>query len=125
MDLEQYQSLSGVDVADTRTQLVSANASKARSMLEAALGFSLDPAVATKNLYTETGKTATDYWDCGNANLLPPDDEPNASYRVFSFQRMDPFVLMDPAASARRLKLVHGTVTLHTVEASDLSLRLH
>ena len=86
MDLTEYIEISGLAVKDSQRKFVSANIKKAQFMIESALGFTLDAEKAAQNLYTETGKAPDDNWICGgsDADLLPADDEPDETYRLFT-----------------------------------------
>jgi hypothetical protein len=124
MDLEQYKQLTGLEVPDNQRAFVTAAIRKARVALETALGFPLAPDEAKKNLYSERGKAKSDYWPCDVADedLLPPDDEPDAVYRLFDLStRATAFI--DSCTSVTRVKLVHGDVTLETFKASEYALR--
>jgi hypothetical protein len=124
MDLSTYQDTSGVTVPEAKNRLVTANIVKARVMLEGVLGFPLDPDTAKTNLYTETGKTRGDSWSCDDFGVLDPaDDEPDAVYRLFSGPHADNLAIqIDPCTQVLGGKLVHGSVTVHTFEATQLSL---
>jgi hypothetical protein len=130
LDLSEYIEIAGVDVNDSQRAFVTANIAKARYQLESALGFPLTAEKAEQNLYTETGQAPDDNWICGgsDADLLPADDEPDEKYRLFTAaEPVSPFSLtaltrIDPCTSISKVKLVHGTVSVHTFTTSELAL---
>ena len=130
MDLSEYIEISGLAVKDSQREFVTANIKKAQFMIESALGFTLDAEKAAQNLYTETGQAPDDNWICGgsDADLLPADDEPDEKYRLFTASEpLNPFSLtaltrIDPATAISKVKLVHGTVNVHTFTTSELAL---
>jgi hypothetical protein len=130
LDLSEYIEIAGVDVNDSQRAFVTANIAKARYQLESALGFPLTAEKAEQNLYTETGQAPDDNWICGgsDADLLPADDEPDEKYRLFTADEpLNEFSLtaltrIDPATAISKVKLVHGTVNVHTFTTSELAL---
>lgn len=130
MDLSEYIEIAGVDVKDSQRAFVTANIAKARYQLENALGFPLTAEKAGQNLYTETGQAPDDSWICGgtDADLLPADSEPDEKYRLFtSAEPLSPYsatalTRIDPATAISKIKLVHGTVNVHTFTTSELAL---
>jgi hypothetical protein len=118
-------------VKDPQRAFVTANIKKAQFMIENALGFTLDAEKAAQNLYTETGQAPDDSWICGgsDADLLPADDEPDEAYRLFAQgEPLSPYQFgaltrIDPCTSISKIKLVHGTVSVHTFTTSELALR--
>jgi hypothetical protein len=126
LGLDEYIEISGQDVKDAQRGFVTANILRAQVTLESALGFPLDPENAAKNLYNERGKTQSDYWPCDVADedLLAPDDEPDAVYRIFNLWSLqDRTAHIDPCLAVTRVKLIHGDVTVHTYETNDFVLR--
>jgi hypothetical protein len=117
-------------VKDSQRAFVTANIKKAQFMIESALGFPLDAEKAAQNLYTETGQAPDDNWICGgsDADLLPADDEPDEKYRLFTpAEPLNPFsatalTRIDPATAISKIKLVHGTVNVHTFTTNELAL---
>jgi hypothetical protein len=133
VDLDEYIEISGLAVKDTQRAFVTANIKKAQYTIESALGFTLDAEKAAQNLYTETGKAPSDNWICGgsDADLLPADDEPDAQYRLFDdgnetaswpWGHRGSLIRIDPCTAVTKVKLVHGSVTLHTYEADEVAL---
>jgi hypothetical protein len=130
VDLSEYIEIAGADVKDSQRAFVTANIAKARFQLESALGFPLTAEKAGQNLYTETGQAPDDNWICGgsDADLLPADDEPDEKYRLFTADEpLNEFSLtaltrIDPATAISKVKLVHGTVNVHTFTTSELAL---
>jgi hypothetical protein len=127
MNLDEYKELTGLDVTDAQRAFVTANIARARVALEAALGFPLTTEEAQENLYIERGKTQSDYWPCDAADedLLDPDNEPDAVYRLYRQPQPDSSTLqIDPCSAITRVKLVHGDVTVHTFAEGEYALRL-
>jgi hypothetical protein len=130
VDLSNYIEIAGVDVKDEQRGFVTANIAKARYMLESALGFPLDAEKAQTNLYTETGQAPDDNWICGgsDADLLPAESEPDEVYRLFaqseplSTYQVGVLTRIDPCTSISKIKLVHGTVNVHTFTTNELAL---
>jgi hypothetical protein len=136
VDLSEYIEIAGVDVKDSQRAFVTANIAKARYQLESALGFPLTAEKAEQNLYTETGQAPDDNWVCGgsDADLLPAESEPDAIYRVFTQPDnrtavggrlpMSSLIQIDPCTAISKIKLVHGTVNVHTFTTSEQALLL-
>jgi hypothetical protein len=134
LDLSEYIEIAGVDVTDSQRAFVTANIAKARYQLESALGFPLTAEKAQQNLYTETGQAPDDNWICGgsDADLLPAESEPDAVYRVFTYAddrtavggRLPTrsLIQIDPNTAISKIKLVHGTVNVHTFTDSEKAL---
>jgi hypothetical protein len=130
VDLSEYIDISGLAVKDSQRGFVTANIKKARFMIESALGFTLDAEKAEQNLYTETGQAPSDSWICGgsDADLLPADAEPDEVYRLFTAAEpesqfsLSALTRIDPCTAISKVKLVHGTVNVHTFTTSELAL---
>lgn len=125
MDLDAYTELTGLDVSDSQRAFVAANITKARVALESALGYPLT--TDQENLYTERGKAQSDYWCDTDEDLLDPDEEPSAKYRLFHLSSIygsaSQPVFVDPCKSITKVKLVHGDVTVHTFEVGEYSFQ--
>jgi hypothetical protein len=124
LDLSEYIEISGLAVKDSQRAFVTANIKKAQFMIESALGFTLDAEKAAQNLYTETGKAPSDSWICGgsDADLLSPDVEPDEVYRVFSeAYPLSSATRVDPYTAISKIKLVQGSVGVHTFEADEFA----
>jgi hypothetical protein len=130
LELSEYIEIAGVDVKDSQRAFVTANIAKARYQLESALGFPLTAERAEQNLYTETGQAPDDNWICGgsDADLLPAESEPDEKHRLFTAgEPLNTFSLtaltrIDPCTAISKIKLVHGTVNVHTFATSELAL---
>jgi hypothetical protein len=130
VDLDEYIEISGLAVKDSQRAFVTANIKKAQFMIESALGFTLDADKAAQNLYTETGQAPDDNWICGgsDADLLPAESEPDEKYRLFTLgEPLNPLsytalTRIDPASAISKIKLVHGTVNVHTFTTSELAM---
>lgn len=127
MDLSEYIGISGLEVKDEN--FVNANIAKTQGMLETSLGFPLTDLV---NLYSERGKTQSGAWPCDISfgELLPPDNEPDALYRLFTYReeigwlRRGGAIFIDPCSGIAKVKLVHGDVTVYTFAEDEISLRM-
>lgn len=124
MELSEYQSLTGITVSDANTANVVAQLSRAQSMLETMLGFTLDPGSVDTNLYNETGKSQLEC-SCSNVdteNLDDPDPVVYA-YRLYTYNEKDRRFSVDPFTTLHKVKLVKDDVTIKTYEADDI--RVH
>lgn len=131
MNLEQYQTLTGITVASGDQGRVTAQIARTRAMLETMLGYTLDPEKVTTNFYNELGKTQLEC-ACPNVdteNLDAPDAVVGA-YRLFNYDEYDKFFHVDPFSAVHKVKLVHirpGTgdqgITLKTFDADEI--RVH
>jgi hypothetical protein len=127
VDLDIYQTVSGITVPSSQTTKVAAVIDRTRAMLETMLGYPLDPDEATQNLYNELGKTQSQDWSCLNVdteNLLPADTV-HGAYRVFDYNPLDVVQILDPfdvSTGPYAVKLVRGRVTVRTFETSEYAL---
>ena len=64
MDINEYESLTGITVATSQEALITATITKTQSILESILGYTLDESKVDINQYTELGKTPS---ECPNA----------------------------------------------------------
>lgn len=131
MTLEQYQTLMGVTVPTAQQAKVTATIARTQSMLETLLGFTLNPAEVTTNLYTELGKTIR---ECAcpsvdSENLNDPDAVVGA-YRLYRIHENDKFIHIDPATTVHAVKLVYikqGTgdngITIKTYDWNDIRVQ--
>lgn len=116
MDLTTFEELTGQTVSDSQRAVVSAQIGRTQSILENALGFTLDPDKVTDNLYAESGKTSSDWsWSGDFGTLLDPDEVVGA-YRVFNYDIRDRLLHVDPYSELHAVKLVVGDVTVHTFD---------
>lgn len=119
MTISEYQTITGITVPSSRTTLVTAQLSKARRILETLLGFPLQAANVNVNRYTETGKTQS---ECPCPSTTATYDAPDAvvtAYRLFPYNSKDKYLLIDPALSINKVKLINGSVTYRTFEADE------
>lgn len=131
MNLDKYQILTGITVSVEDKPQYEASIRRARIQLEQILGFTLNPR-KDSNLYNELGKSLNDC-DCPNvetSNLLEPDDV-EGSYRVFDYNKLDKFWLVDPFIKIYKIKLVvirptddNNGITLKTFKPSDITIRI-
>ena len=121
MDLDKYQELAGVTVAEARQAVVTATISRAQSILESMLGFTLTLADVADNQYIELGKTATDCPcpDTVNVDALLPADDVVFAYRLFNYNIKDKLLSIDPCTVASFVKLVKDGVTFYTLDSDD------
>lgn len=124
MTIEQYQTLTGETVAAGDLARVTAQIARARKTLENLLGYTLVTGDVLDNQYTEIGKTTTTC-PCPDGvdmdNLEPPDAVMYA-YRLFSYNKKDQFLYIDPATAVNKVKLVKDGVTYKTIDPSDYRL---
>jgi hypothetical protein len=85
--------------------------------LESLLGFALDPDLVNQNLYSELGKSQTEFSCPDTTNLLPKDPVVGA-YRLYSYNEKDRYIAIDPFSTIHAVKLVHGGVTVYTFPTS-------
>ena len=95
MNLDEYEELTGKRVADNQRAVITAHLDRAQILLEEALGFPLDPEVASENLYTEEGVGA---------------------YRLYPYNNLDKFWHVDPFTA------VHGVKLIKIDEVTDLEV---
>lgn len=131
MTLEEYQTLTGVTVPTAQQAKVTATIARTQSMLEALLGFTLDPSEVTTNLYNELGKTEQECF-CPSVNLenLQAPDTVVGAYRLFRYNDLDKYFHTDPFNRVHAVKLVfikEGTgdngVTLKTFDWDDIRIQ--
>lgn len=124
MDLDTYENITGTSVSSAKAISITAVIAKVKSILENMLGFTLDPDLIATNQYEEIGKTPTEC-PCPEINpdtLLEPDSVEFA-YRLYSYHKMDMYLMIDPATAVHKVKLVKDGVTFKTLEEEDY--RLH
>lgn len=133
MDIEKYQTLTGITVADSEQALIKASIRKTKSILENLLGYSLSKSEANDNQYEEKGKSAADCLfgnDIDEDNLLPADSVTGA-YRLFSYNNADEFFMTDPFTRLYKVKLVFikpgedpNGVTIKTFDDDDIRVHM-
>ncbi len=121
MDLDKYQELAGVTVAEARQVLVTATIGRTQSILESMLGFTLTPEDVSDNQYAELGKTAT---DCPCPDTVDVDDLLDAdavdfAYRLFNYNIKDKLLSIDPCTDVEAVKLVKDGITFYTLDSDD------
>lgn len=111
MDIELYQELSGNTVEEEDLAKTTAQIRRTRTILESMLGYSLNKKKASENQYEEAGKAKVDcpfrglISDIDNLELNPKDPV-LGSYRLFSYNRSDEFLAVDPFTKLNAVKLV-------------------
>lgn len=109
MNIEKYESITGLTVPDSQQSFVTAQLSRAQSQLETMLGYTLDRNKVLENQYSEVGKSPTDCifgWnDIDLDSLLPPDPVVGA-YRLFNYNKKDRYLVVDPFVKLNSVKLV-------------------
>lgn len=122
MNIQDYESLTGITVSAAREGLITAKIAYAQSLLEQMLGFTLTSASVDDNQYTETGRL-DDTCPCScntvdEESLLDPDAVVFA-YRLYTYHAKDEFLAIDPATAVHAVKLVKNGVTYRTMEEED------
>lgn len=120
MTIAIYQTLTGITVSSADEARVTANITKTQSILELLLGFTLTPASVETNQYVELGKTELEC-PCSSIdvdNLTAPDAVQGA-YRLYSYNSLDKYLLIDPCSSVYAVKLVRDNITVKTFEELD------
>lgn len=112
MDLDKYIELTGNEVDDSDKPKVNALIRRTRTILESMLGYSLLKKKASENQYFEKGKATVDCifrgWDWNLSSLeLSDPDEVEGSYRLFSYNHSDQYLLVDPFTALHKVKLVY------------------
>lgn len=103
MNINTYQQLSGITVSTANAELIEGQIVKSQALLEELLGFSLDPDQRLVNHLT--GVT------------------PTYAFRYFDLRHEDVYLTIDPATAVQEIRIVRGTETVRTLEATDY--RLH
>lgn len=122
MNLTDYQSITGIDVADSGR--ITAQINRVQYMLENLLGYTFDPELVTENLYNELGKTQQEC-SCLNVDTenLDDPDEVVGAYRLYDYNDKDQFLHLDPFTAIHAVKLVKNNVTIRTFETREYSIR--
>jgi hypothetical protein len=128
VDLSKYQELSGLSVPAGKTAYMNAQLKRIQGQLEIQLGYTLTPDNVKLNIYNELGKTTheTACPDVDTLTLDPADDVVDA-YRIFDYNELDRYFLIDPFKKVNKVKLVFlkqggGTngVTVKTFDETHL-----
>ena len=122
MDINEYESLTGITVATSQEALITATITKTQTLLESILGYTLDETKVNVNQYTELGKTPSECPSTCNINIdsLTPPDAVIYAYRIFDYNKKDKFIAIDPCTEIHKVKLIVGNVTVKTlVEYED------
>lgn len=121
MDLNTYQTLTGITVSADKETFVEATIDRIQVLIESILGYSLDPTIASENQYDEIGITPT---EClyQETNLKTPEAVEFA-YRLFPYNKNDKYLYIDPATSINKIKLVRNGITLKEIESDYYSIR--
>lgn len=131
MDLNSYETLSGITVPSNQVTKVTAQITRTRSMLEMMLGFTLNPKKVETNLYNELGKTILEC-SCSSVDTedLDPADDVIGSYRLYRYNPLDKFFFTDPFNKLNSVKLVYlkqgeepNGVTLKTYEVDEIRIQ--
>lgn len=122
MDLNLFEELTGITVDASQQAVVEAQIGRTQKLLEAMLGFTLDPDRVQQNLYNERGKAKTNCFcpstELDNPDLDDPDEVVNA-YRLFSYNPNDKFWHVDPFTEIHAVKLSWNGITTRTFDADD------
>lgn len=104
MDIKKYTKLTGNTVSSDEEAKFNATIRRTKAMLETLLGYTLAPS----DLYNELGKAQNDC-ACPNvdtSNLLEPD-EAEGVYKLFTYNKNDKFLFVDPFKEIYSVKLVY------------------
>ncbi len=125
MTLSEYEAITGTTVAAGDIDRVTAQIARTQRILETMLGYTLDPELTDENQYTEIGKTATDC-PCPDVDIedLDPADAVVGSYRLYSYNRHDSFLAIDPATAVHAVKLVKDGITFKTLDTDEYRANL-
>lgn len=130
MNLEQYQTLTGITVSTANTSKVEATITRTQKMLETLLGFTLFG--DSTNLYNELGKTDRDCF-CPSVDLenLEPADSVIGAYRLYRYREDDKYFHIDPFSKLHKVKLVYikqgdapNGVTIKTYDWDDIRVQV-
>jgi hypothetical protein len=111
MTIEKYQELTGITVDSSDVARVTAQINRTRIILESLLGYSLKKTIASQNQYEELGKATTDcifrgiITDIDTLELSAPD-QVVGSYRLYSYNKSDAYLKIDPFTQIHAVKLV-------------------
>lgn len=111
MTIEQYESLTGQQVAEEDKAFVGSRIARACAELESALGYSLKP---NTNIYSEQGKAEFSYLTLPDTLPVPekviaklqPADTPVGEVKVFPLELKDKFALVQPFDNLYSAKVV-------------------
>lgn len=104
MDLTLYQQLTGTTVPASRVTYVTAKIERTRRDLEELLGYTLDLTHVMDNEYIVYG------------------EEPVFAYRLFSYNKNDKYLSIDPCFEVYSVKLVRNGVTIKTFDADEFRI---
>lgn len=121
MNLETYQTLTGVTVPENQQAVIKAQIKRTRAVLEDMLGFTLNSDKVAENLYNEEGKTTAEC-ACPNVDIedLQEPDEVQYAYRLYSYNSKDKLFHVDPFTELYKVKLVHDGVTIKTFDDDEI-----
>jgi hypothetical protein len=126
MTLEEYETLTGITVAESQADYVTAQIARTRRILETLLGYTLEPddednEPRLENYYIETGiaENECSCTDIDEENLEPPDDV-MYGYRLFPFNKKDKYLFTDPFTSVNKVKLVRDGITFKVYDENDI-----
>jgi hypothetical protein len=125
MDIDDYETITGTTVAAGDITRVTATIAKVQRILETMLGYTLDPELVEENEYVEIGKSAT-ACPCPDVNMetLEDPDAVVGAYRMYSYNRNDQYLAIDPATDIHAVKLVKDGVTLKTLDTDEYRAHL-
>lgn len=117
--------MTGISIPTSQLTRYSAIVKRTQRTLEQLLGYTLETSteIRLNNYYQETGKTQ-DTCPCGAVNedsLIAPDDVVKA-YRIFPYHKTDTFLMIDPAKSVSKIKLIMNNITYRTFVDGEYSL---
>ena len=120
MTIQEYETLTGVTVPQSKETWYEANIRRTEATLSALLGWSL----GTGEYWTEIGKSPSEC-ACPDvpAEHLLPADEVEYGYRLFPYNSKDTILAIDPAYAVASVKLVKDGVTYRTLEPSGYMVK--
>lgn len=120
MDLEQYESLTGITVPDSQVAVVTAQLDRVKAILETMLGYTLTPDDVLTNLYNELGISPVEC-SCSNVDVenLNPPDEVEFAYRLYRYNHKDKYLFVDPFSEINKVKLVKDDVTIKVLDPDE------
>lgn len=120
MDQPTFEQLTGIKLDCDQADRFQTVVDLSKQQLESMLGWPLNPA-DLEDQYIETGKIRSSGFCLCNEdedNLDSPD-EVTGQYRIYRFTSTDSFIKLDPALEIHIVKLVKGSVTYKTFDATD------
>ncbi len=103
MDLEKFQSLTGITIPENKKAFYLAQIKRVQSKLETLLGFTLSP---QSSLFTELGKAEGSCPNTPEPLHLTQPDAVRGIIKLFPYNQKDKFLHIDPFYDVYSIKLV-------------------